>query len=339
MKDSCENSVILSTPRANTDDLEGELANRTPYQFLDGILTEATHLINDPFSETTRARQRYLLISSVITLTLTFSVFNITKLSGLGVEGVINIHSAHLACIFATATTYLLLLFLVGAIQERGLMNLRLRYFEKQKSDPAFEQWRKRLDEFWRVCDERHQTHGRLMDELRKPFLIMNEFSAKRKLQTQPLEGLVSALGKTVVAINKLPPNSEDEDSDVRVVRETLSSQLFAQMRSISEMTKIDAQLSDDERKALAESDAESRASAEKARLVDLDKQMASLRPSDHLDKLVETSHVESLARGHLFFRSAVEIVLPTLFAVVSVAICLWRAGCFHAVSTALTTF
>jgi len=167
--------------------------------------------------------------------------------------------------------------------------------------------------------------------------LIINDFSTKRKLSTQSLGQVAVDLGKTVDALKELPEKSPSEGSDVQTPRQNISSRLLAQMASISEMTKLEAQLNEDERKALAKCEDDSKASPERARLVDLDKQVASSRASGDMKKLSETLYVENLASGHLFFRAAVEIVLPTLLAVISVAVCLWRSHCFLAVSSALT--
>jgi hypothetical protein len=305
-------------------------ANRNSYQFLDAILSDATRLISDPFSETTRARQRYLLVSSVITLSLTFSVFKVKDLSEFGVKGVVDISSEHLASIFATATIYLLLLFLVGAIQEMGLLKLRLRYFEKQKK-PFYEEWMERSDELAKLLDERRQTRERLSDESMKSIMIMNAWAAKREPLSRSLGERGSELSKTIDAMMALPERSEDEGSELQAVRQKLASKFFAQSASFMEMAELNTQLNEDERKAIAKAGDESKKDAERARLVDLNERIETLGNSHDMGRLGETMNVGNLASGHLFLRAVVEIALPTMFAVASVAICVWRTHGIHA--------
>jgi hypothetical protein len=328
----------------NNMDTEGNPADRNPHQFLDSILSVATRLIGDPFSETTKARQKCLLISSVIALTLTFSVFDVNELSGLGIKGTLNIHSERLACIFAAATAYLLLLFLVGAIQEIGLMKLRLRYFETQK-EHDFDVWMDKTEELTRQRRERSQIGLHFIDEAGKPMPGINDFGARRKLQTQSLEEATSGLKKTAAALEELPEKSEDEDADVQAVRLELVSQLHAHMTALSEFNRRWAELNEEERKAdarLKEARAEKWAQYHKARAEqepDLDKKIRSLEQSIVVGKMGETLRISNLATGHVFFREVIEIALPTLFAVGSIAVCLWRTGCLHIISAVLSKY
>lgn len=117
----------------------------------------------------TRQRQRYLLVASVITLGLTFSVFEFNNVSIGGSVGTIDISSTHLAWVLACADIYLLALFLVGATHENRLHKLQTDYFDKQ-SEGMRKEFAARVDKSVAFLLQEHELnsrqHARVMSEL-----------------------------------------------------------------------------------------------------------------------------------------------------------------------------
>jgi hypothetical protein len=89
------------------------------------ILVIAAEYLTDPFSDATRERQKWLLVSAILTLCLARAAVRVTgaKLEVLDLD----IESLNLVYVFALATLYLMVLFGVGAWQEFTAAQYRIQ--------------------------------------------------------------------------------------------------------------------------------------------------------------------------------------------------------------------
>jgi hypothetical protein len=104
---------------------------------LSRVVAIAARYLTDPFSETTRERQKYLLISAILTLCLARAV---VKLTGAKLEVLeLDIESFNLVYVFALATLYFMVIFGVGAWQEFVAAGYRIEEGRSQLQQIAHE--------------------------------------------------------------------------------------------------------------------------------------------------------------------------------------------------------
>ncbi len=103
---------------AGTEGLDPRAARRKK------ILTAGAELLREPFSDATRERQKYLLISAVLTMCLARGIASIesVELEFLRVRV-----AAEITHVFAFATAYLMILFGIGAWQELTAANYAVK--------------------------------------------------------------------------------------------------------------------------------------------------------------------------------------------------------------------
>lgn len=295
-------------------------------QFLENLPRVAGRLLHDPFSDVTRQRQRYLLIASIITLALTFSVFDVSRLSIWGGSGVVTLSSSHLACIIAFATIYLVALFLVGGIQEVQLQMLKAEYFDKQ-SQGLIDEFEARSDKFLAYLKEKDAIGWR---QLGRTHAIGKKFSEQRSQLNKEMNDLVTAANQNMETINELARRKKEGDEGVGVTGEPIAQKVISDTNAISailrELTELDSQ----QKAAEAAIENAPDAARDNARLENIQSQYEA-EQKDHQNfhtKFMETMKLMKLADMHAFFRIIVELVLPVVFATVSVILCFMRTSC-----------
>jgi hypothetical protein len=284
------------------------------------ILAIAAEYLTDPFSDTTRERQKWLLISAILTLCLARAAVRVT---GAKLEVVdIDIESLDLVYVFALATLYLMALFGVGALQEitsaqyridEGCFELQQVFLEAAMEDVRQQ---KMLDDIKAELNASADQQQRAADEV-KPELeklkIRNEaLKARFEKVTTRLDQIEAALKDASLRKSRVGALKRE-----RAILWERAHRIFEAETAVDEKTK----------KATEELEAKQdaiRAAQEAEVPGKFERLFNAIFRYRHDFSADEASKVSARLRTHLKLRMSVELVLPLVFGLLATVVGFW---------------